>query len=219
MQECRTSNVNDNYFKTQSHNMAYILGFLAADGCVSKDTNHFYIDLQESDEEILYKIKNELSFAGDIQHYTNNHGCTYSRLRVCSKTIKEDLSHYGITPKKTYTLNPPHFLEKQYYISYIRGYFDGDGCIYIKPEKYAYNWYICGARKNVLTWIQDILLNEYGIISYLRTKKEKLTYGDSFYYLQVYKKTVINQIFNVLYIEDSLFLDRKYQIMKQTFVK
>lgn len=31
--------VNDNYFSTQNSNMAYIMGFLAADGNVSKKGN------------------------------------------------------------------------------------------------------------------------------------------------------------------------------------
>lgn len=215
IQESRAYEVNDNYFKRQSHNMAYILGLLASDGCVSKDTNHFYIDLQESDEEILYKIKEELSFNGPIQHYTNNKGCKFSRLRVCSKIIKEDLAHYGITPKKTYTLMPPTFLEEQYYISYIRGYFDGDGCIYINQEKYNYNWYICGARKEVLEWMQKILLNNYGIITSIQVSNTKLANGDSFYYLQVYKKETIAQIFKILYVQGSLFLERKHQKMKK----
>ena len=215
MQESRAYNVNDNYFKTQSHNMAYILGLLASDGCVSKDTNHFYIDLQQEDEEILYKIKEELSFEGPIQHYTNNNGCNFSRLRVCSKIIKEDLTHYGITPKKTYSLLPPTFLEEQYLISYIRGYFDGDGCIYINQKDSSYNWYICGARKEVLEWMKKILLNNYGIITSVSVSSRMLSNGDPFYYLQVYKKETIIKIFKILYVQNSLFLKRKYQIMKK----
>lgn len=218
MQELRGYSVNDDYFKTQSHDMAYILGLIASDGCVSKNTNHIHIDLQESDEEILYKIKDALSFEGPIQHYTNNSGCNYSRLKICSKTIKQDLEHYGITPQKTFKLEPPFFLEKQYYISYIRGYFDGDGCIWTKyGDRLKYNWYICGARKNVIEWIYNVLLNNYGIVSYLHTSSRTLSQGDKFYSIQVYKKDTIQRIFDILYVPNSLHLERKYNKMKNFY--
>lgn len=215
--ECRAYNVNDNYFKIQSHNMAYILGFLASDGGVSKNTNHFTIDIQRTDEEILYKIKEELKFEGPISHYVNSHGCKYSRLRVCSHTIKQDLAHYGIIPQKTFTLTPPLFLDEQYFISYIRGYFDGDGCIWINYEKYSYNWYICGARKEVIEWIQQVLLNKYGIITSLATSTQTLSQGDPFYSIQVYKKETILKLFEILYIPNSIYMERKYKIMKNFY--
>lgn len=215
--ECRAYNVNDNYFKIQSHNMAYILGFLASDGGISKNTNHFTIDIQKTDEEILYKIKEELKFEGPISHYVNSHGCEYSRLRVCSHTIKQDLAHYGIIPQKTFTLTPPLFLDEQYFISYIRGYFDGDGCIWIDYEKYSYNWYICGARKEVIEWIQQVLLNKYGIISTLSISTKTLSQGDPFYSIQVYKKETILKLFEILYTPNSIYMERKYKIMKNFY--
>ena len=217
MQEIRGHEVNDNYFKYQTHNMAYILGFLASDGCVSSKTNHFYIDLKREDEEILYQIKEEIGFTGPIQHYVNNNGCEYSRLRVCSKIMKEDLSIYGIIPKKTFTLQPPEFLDKKYYISYIRGYFDGDGCFYANFEKHKFNWYICGAKKDLLEWIRSILLNQYGLISYLHTSSKILSQGDPFYTLQIYKKDTIVSLFENLYIPNTLYMKRKYQKMKNFY--
>lgn len=216
MQDLRAYSVNDNYFKVQSHNMAYILGFLASDGHVSKNTNHIIIDLKANDEEILYKIKEELSFAGPIEHYTNNQGCNVSRIRICSKTIKQDLAYYGVVPQKTYKLEPPQFLDAQYYNSYIRGYFDGDGCISITDNQHR-TWYICGAKKNVMAWIQNELLNRYGIISHLTTASHKLSNGDPFYYLTIYKTRTLLYLYNVLYSPNSLRLNRKYQIFKQFY--
>ena len=215
--ECRAYNVNDNYFKIQSHNMAYILGFLASDGGVSKNTNHITIDIQRVDEEILYKIKDELKFEGPISHYVNSHDSKYSRLRICSHTIKQDLAHYGIIPQKTFTLTPPLFLDEQYFISYIRGYFDGDGCIWINYEKYSYNWYICGARKEVIEWMRQVLLNKYGIITSLTTSTKTLSHGDPFYSIQVYKKETILKLFEILYVPNSIYMERKYQIMKNFY--
>ena len=54
----RMYSLNDNFFKTQSSEMAYILGFIAADGNVAKKENSISIQLQKEDAELLEKIKN-----------------------------------------------------------------------------------------------------------------------------------------------------------------
>ena len=38
-------NIDENFFETQNSNMAYILGILASDGCISKADNQIYIEL------------------------------------------------------------------------------------------------------------------------------------------------------------------------------
>jgi hypothetical protein len=53
----RTLYKNKDYFKHQSHNMAWILGFLAADGTVSSSDNTIKIALSAKDKEILERIK------------------------------------------------------------------------------------------------------------------------------------------------------------------
>lgn len=214
----RAYNVNDNYFKIQSHNMAYILGVLAANGHISKNTNHIVIDLKDIDEEILYKIKKELQAESPIEHYINNSNCKYSRLRICSKTIKEDLIHYGITSQKTYKLTPPKFLAAQYYISYIRGYFDGDGYIYYTSDFKNAQWYICGAKKEVLSWIREVFVNQYQIFSTKIQQIKTLKNGDPFFQLSYYGEKV-NKIFEVLYVKDSIYLDRKFEKMKNLYEK
>lgn len=49
----RKYSIDDNYFKTQSHNMAYILGLLAADGSVSSKENGVFIQLKADDKKFL----------------------------------------------------------------------------------------------------------------------------------------------------------------------
>lgn len=61
----RKYKVNHNYFDIWTHNMAYILGFIASDGYVGD--NYFAIGLKSDDTEILEKIKKELNFTGEIK--------------------------------------------------------------------------------------------------------------------------------------------------------
>ena len=50
----RKYTVNDNYFKTQTHNMAYIMGLIAADGNIAKKENKIEIFLNKKDIEIIH---------------------------------------------------------------------------------------------------------------------------------------------------------------------
>ena len=89
--------------------------------------------------------------------------------------------------------------------------------MYINNQTYKYNWYICGARKEVIEWIMDILLNKYGIISHLHSSTRVLSHGGPFYSAQIYKKDTIQDLFKILYVPNSLYLERKYLTMKNFY--
>ena len=51
----------DRYFQTiDTENKAYWLGFIYADGCVSKDLHYLTIDLSIADIDHIEKFKNEI---------------------------------------------------------------------------------------------------------------------------------------------------------------
>lgn len=54
----RKYRVNEDYFKTWSNNMAYILGFFAADGMVTRDAQ--LISFSQKEKYILEDIKKEM---------------------------------------------------------------------------------------------------------------------------------------------------------------
>ncbi|HDR7801298.1 TPA: hypothetical protein QCY03_005175 [Bacillus tropicus] len=54
----RKYDITENYFKTWSNNMAYILGFIAADGVIQKENQCVSVSQKES--YILEDIKKEL---------------------------------------------------------------------------------------------------------------------------------------------------------------
>ena len=61
----RQFQVNSDYFKTWSYNMAYILGYIATDGNVSQD-RVLKLALQKQDRPLLEKIKDEIEFTGKV---------------------------------------------------------------------------------------------------------------------------------------------------------
>ena len=53
----RQYDINDDYFCHESPNMAYLLGFIAADGSISKRENELKIGLSAVDKEFLQKLE------------------------------------------------------------------------------------------------------------------------------------------------------------------
>lgn len=152
---------NENYFKCHSHNMFYIVGFLMADGCIHYSDggrSRLSICLAKKDIEILEFIKSELGSERKIQitqRYSPQYNKTYEycTLQINSPTICKDLEYFGITNQKT---GKEQFknIPKEYIIDFIRGYFDGDGCI---SNSSQWSFGIVCANKKFLEEIQSIL--------------------------------------------------------------
>lgn len=199
---------NSDYFKVESHNMAYILGFIAADGTITKKENSIKITLAKKDREILEKIKEEIGIGPKIKDATTSKGHDISTLNWTEESHKKDLAKYTIIPEKTFKLKPPYQLNRKYWIDYIRGYFDGDGSInLIKSSRGngALRWQVCSATKEILDFIVDFFYEEYGIDKVnvqMQYRKKPL------YYIQ-YSNTSTRKIYKILYTQNSLFLKRK----------
>lgn len=129
----RQYKINENYFdKIDTPNKAYILGFLYADGGNTSNYDKkrycITITLQESDSQILYDIKNEIGYEAPVKFRKYNE-CKTATLDICNKHIVLKLHEYGVVPNKTLTIEFPEWLDEELYPHFIRGYFDGDGCI------------------------------------------------------------------------------------------
>ena len=87
----------------------------------------------------------------------------------------DDLSQYGIVPRKTLGFNMP-LLGKEYMSHFFRGYFDGDGSINITRKEYhlpsSYNIIISGYEHN-LRRMQDYLAEKENIHSIITLDKRK----------------------------------------------
>lgn len=205
----RVYQINDSYFDKESHNMAYILGFLASDGNISTKDNKIKIGLSAVDKEILEKIKEELQSTRPLYEYTTTQGYNVAELTFNSAHIKKKLAEYGIVPNKTFTLQPPIKLDEQYIIDYIRGYFDGDGSIcktgYLNHGK---EFRIVSASKEILEFFEDYFYKNYGQSKghiYPRSKVE----GRAQLYDLKYSTNFTKKLYNILYTPNSLYLKRK----------
>ena len=208
-QEGRKYSCNDDYFKIQSSNMAYILGLLASDGNVSQKENAITIQLLAEDKELLEKIREETDSERPIKyHIRTRTGHEIASFKVWSKAWKDDLAHYGIIPNKTFKLIPPDFLLPEYRIDYIRGYFDGDGSIYTLTNCNRVFVSIVGASRQMIYWIRDELVNHYHIYANQITT-ETLSTGTVMYKLLVGSIEELEKLYEAFYQNDALYLPRK----------
>jgi intein-encoded DNA endonuclease-like protein len=124
--------VNKDFFKKWTPEMAYVLGFFAADGNVmeNKRGGHFF-SLQITDKDIVYKIREllESNHTIGVRVGVGNEKTKY-RLQIGSKEMCVDLRNLGMEEQKTYTMALPSVPEK-YLFDFVRGYFDGDGNVWV----------------------------------------------------------------------------------------
>ena len=129
--------VNEKYFKRWSRNMAYILGYLFADGS-TEDWKKFrgrYVKAISTDRALIEMFKRELKSEHKIEIIppeSERHKTKY-RLRIGSKALYNSLFNLGMEPKKSLTMKFPN-IEDRYLGDFVRGYFDGDGCVYIEKD-------------------------------------------------------------------------------------
>ncbi|MFM2340145.1 MAG: hypothetical protein RLZZ360_781 [Candidatus Parcubacteria bacterium] len=122
-------NYNKDFFKTWSSDMAYILGFLYADGNIvkTKRGTHF-VAIYTADKDLLTQMQTSLGSDHKIAARMSNTGAVY-RLQIGSQKWFEDLHEIGLKPNKTNRMSLPD-LPSQFIGDFIRGYFDGDGNVW-----------------------------------------------------------------------------------------
>jgi hypothetical protein len=160
--------------------MAYVLGFLYADGnIIYTKRGTWFWSLQITDKDILEEIKKVIgsSHAISEKKKRDNQKQTY-RLQVGSKDMCGDLLNLGLTERKSKTILFPE-VSSEYFPDYLRGYFDGDGGVWVgfknkkmKSKIYAISAYFTSGSKEFLIALKDILI-KYGILGGSLVKKER----------------------------------------------
>lgn len=104
--------------------MAYILGFWFADGYI--DDECFGISQHKKDEYILHQILHAMKANYPLKKSKKNNRV----ILIYSRRIIEDIKKLGGKERKSLDVEFPD-IPMEYLGPFIRGYFDGDGCITI----------------------------------------------------------------------------------------
>ncbi len=130
---------HDDYFNHWSHEMAYLLGLIGADGTVYKmpRKRHWSINLTNDDIELVKIFWNALSGGQHkIVECRRAPDKTTYMCTISSNTIASRLREQGITSGKSLNWEWPPGLPREYAPSFLRGAIDGDGAIMMIPYKW-----------------------------------------------------------------------------------
>jgi hypothetical protein len=205
--------VNEDFFSIiDTEEKAYLLGFIAADGCVMKG-NRLSICLAVKDLNHLKMIRELLGSDHiiDIRDLGDFKGKKagrkiISRLTISSKKIYTDLNKLGIVQRKSLILKPwigaDHLMHH-----YWRGEFDGDGSFYRGTSSNAGSWVISlhGSRDMVEAFSHFISVK----IGYRHAIIHK---NDSIFCVKYGGVGLIQEIVKVLYNSATVYLPRKKEI-------
>lgn len=213
----RKYKLHENYFDNiDTPNKAYVLGLMCADGCNYPPKRTAFISLQESDREVLEKIKKELkseqplkiidqSKIGDKRGngYSYNNMCTFY---IYSGHICHSLTNLGVVKNKSLVLEFPN-INEELYSHFIRGYFDGDGSIYQNKNNnrititFTSTENFCKKLKEILENKLDIYCGIYESSCHNNITKVASLSGAS-----------AIKLLNWMYADADLYLQRKYNL-------
>ena len=219
--------LDEHVFDTiDSEEKAYWLGFLMADGYNQEGKYSICLRLQTEDAEILEKFKDFLKSNAPIYTFhrmtrVNKLEREYKEVRVNSVYLSRQLAKLGCVQGKTYTLDYPTWVPDDLMNHFIRGYFDGDGCLCIKKrgnrkssESLSYQLTFTG-REEFIMCLQEQLIKGTGVN---RIKLETpvshfakvLHYGG---------RIVVSKILDYLYKNATIYLKRKHDKYRDMVVR
>jgi hypothetical protein len=201
---------NENYFeKIDSEDKAYFLGFIFADGSIINDVNKFRyqvtLKLHIKDKHILESFIESIN--GEMLLWKHNQR-DIVEVKFSGKKMVNDLINLGVIQNKTFTLQYPTInesLERHF----LRGYFDGDGCIRISYDKRDNtkrgDLRIVSGSLDMLNKINERMNILFGVnINKLYGPKNK-----NFKYIGWAGMSDIEKIYHAFYDDSALFLNRK----------
>lgn len=222
-------NYNSDYFEViDCANKAYWLGFLYADGCVSVlhqenknvDCMHLEITLCKKDKKHLEKFRTCLESDVPIVDKIvklNNKEYEECRLTISCTKMCRDLIKLGCIPKKTFSIRLPNddIVPHEFKKDFIRGYFDGDGCICVSTMANKPHIEVTFSGTELMMGdISKYLVQELVIRQIPKMMHDSRSHGVSFF---IYGEDTIKDFLDYLYKDSELYLDRKYLKYKEYY--
>lgn len=186
-----------------SHEKAYFLGFMYADGYISESPYgcSIGIGLQLQDKYILERLKLNLNVSNKIGIYKNS-----CKISVTCLHLLETLKVLGLQFDKSHKDYLIPNISSEFLNSFILGYFDGDGCITIKSTGYSVTS-ICCNSKMFLEDVKTVLeLNQIAC----RPIASEHRGNNSIYVLYISKRENQLKFKDFIYKDSPIYLYRKY---------
>lgn len=130
--------VNEKFFEKWCPEMAYVLGYIYADGSLENSPylRGKYLRVTSTDRITIERIKRWLDSEHTIVTERPKIRTRKTRymLRIGSHSLYDSLEALGLYPHKSLTIRFPE-LPRKWLPHFVRGYFDGDGCAFLEMGK------------------------------------------------------------------------------------
>lgn len=199
-----------------SPKLAYAVGLLVTDGCLSSDGRHIVFvskDIEQIKNIIkIFKLNNKIGL-------TKNKRCETHRVQIGNVQLYDWLLKIGLTPNKSLIIGEIKIPDK-YFIDFLRGHLDGDGSIntYIdryntkkKPEyiyKRIFVSFISASEKHIL-WLRKKIIENIHVNGALHRSNVKLSTQNPMYIIKFAKKESLKILEKIYYSNLIPYLSRK----------
>lgn len=211
---------NGVFLKSWTPQMAYVLGYAFADGSLinSEAARCCYLRFYSVDLDLLEEVKQVLATNVKIQtrkpQKIVSRGKTYWNkschvISVGSKALYTDLIRLGLKSDKSLDMVFPNIPDK-FLSFFVRGYFDGDGCVNISKGQYRLNLVFTSGSPHFLNTLGERVAN------CLLIKHHRAVRSTGSYQLRYSTREAI-QILDYMYkdLDLSPYLKRKYTIYQK----
>lgn len=185
---------------------AYAIGLLVSDGCLYNDGRHISLTSKDIAQLVSFnkclgltnKIGKKYSGAGNLAYHVQFGDVLFYRF----------LQGIGLSPAKSKTIGELD-IPKEYFLDFVRGYFDGDGCSYSFYDsvfKNSFRFYISFASgsERYIQWLKNRLESHVGIKGSINRKR-----GTTNVQLKYAKREAVILVKKMYYHEAVVCLERK----------
>lgn len=203
----RKYDIDETFFDViDTEEKAYFLGILYADGTHITERNAVTLSLNEDDKNLLQRLNNLLQPLKPLQYVNIKNGKNQYRLTIQNKEISKRMLELGLVKAKTHKIIFPEWIDKALIRHFIRGYFDGDGCVSNRVFSMV-------GTESFLNSIQIVLIDELGLSKTKFDKRHK-NRKDNITSIRYCGKNNLKKIMNWFYSDATIYLERKYEKFK-----
>jgi intein-encoded DNA endonuclease-like protein len=205
----------DYFCKIDTEEKAYFLGLLYTDGYLDEKNGRIEIGLHNKDLYILEAFEKAVKSERSIRKLKKK---DFSILTLCSRKMTNDLKNLGLFQRKSLTLKFPSydFVPKNLMPHFIRGAFDGDGCVSVikikNRETFRAGVNFVGSEF-FINGISNYLKEEMGIFANVR----KVQHSNGAFFLQFSRVDSLKTFYKHIYPNPEIFFKRKKEKFEDFF--
>jgi hypothetical protein len=207
LQNARKHTLRQDFFRiVDTQEKAYFLGLLVADGWINKKSG--IVGLSLIDKPLVELLKQAVGSSVKIttKAYPDRKNCAPKNTLVFASIVMiADLETHGCTSRKSLTLQFPSTIPPSLLHHFVRGYFDGDGCVRIAPHGNCSVDFVGTYQflDSIQNWFRIQISNFSPVKILSHGRIWRITYHGNFRAIQIRE---------LLYKDATFWLDRKKSI-------